>query len=246
MRQFALASMAVLIGGCVFSNIESGLKTLEGRHESVAFDVLGYPSSRYEMGADVVYSWYVNSAGSMILPQTTTTYGTVGSVPFQGTTYGTQVVPYNYNCQIRVIAGRNGVIKSWDYQGNAGGCSAFSSRLGSYAERVNSRSSAKYEPSPHSTDVSPPNAAQETNKGVNQAFERPSLQGRFAKVSIEPFPLYKTPTDSAERIQALSKTKQLLVLEEAGEWVKVETSDNDHAWKVVKGWVRRSGIVGVD
>jgi hypothetical protein len=112
--------------------MERGLNALQGRDVQIAFDVLGYPSGKQEFGNDIVYYWQVDSSGAILLPQTSTTTGYVGMTPVYGSTTYNQVVPVNYNCLIKLVTDDKGVIKTWEYNGNYGGCASYIKRLNRY------------------------------------------------------------------------------------------------------------------
>ncbi len=129
-----LTVLAMLSGCATFGQMEEGLNALMGKDAMVAFDVLGYPSGKQQFGSDTVYVWSVSSSGALVLPQTSTTYGTVGMTPVYGTTTYNQVVPVNYNCLIKLVADSNDRLVKWEYNGNIGGCRNYISRLKGYAD----------------------------------------------------------------------------------------------------------------
>lgn len=128
-----LILIAAIVSGCAtFGQMESGLNSLMGRNETEAFSVLGYPSGKQQFGSDTVYIWEVSNTGTLLLPQTATTYGTVGTIPVYGTTTYNQAVPINNSCLIKIAADSDGTLKNWEYKGNLGGCKNYISRLDSY------------------------------------------------------------------------------------------------------------------
>jgi Cys-rich repeat protein len=130
--------IAILLAGCAtFGQMEDGLRSLMGKSDREAFSVLGYPSAKQEFGNDTVYSWYVSQSGSLFVPQTSTTTGYVGRTPVYGTTTYTQAIPVNYNCQIKLVADKGGILRSWEYNGNIGGCAQYINRLNTYAGSAN-------------------------------------------------------------------------------------------------------------
>ncbi len=134
MRKFWKSLIVIILAGCAtFGQMEDGLRSLMGKSDREAFAVLGYPSAKQDFGSDTVYLWYVSQSGSVFIPQTSTTTGYVGRVPVYGTTSYTQAIPVNYNCQIKLIANRDGILRSWEYNGNIGGCEQYISRLKTYA-----------------------------------------------------------------------------------------------------------------
>jgi hypothetical protein len=121
------------IGGCATSaQMESGLNSLIGRNEQDAFAVLGYPSGKQQFGKDTVYIWEISSTGTLLLPQTVTTYGTVGTIPVYGATTYNQAIPISSNCLIKIAANPAGTLINWEYRGDWSGCSSYINRLGSY------------------------------------------------------------------------------------------------------------------
>jgi len=137
LKVITLLIFAAALGGCAtFGQMESGLNALMGKNEREAFNVLGYPSGKQQFGNDTVYIWSVSSSGVLFLPQTSTTYGTVGTTPVYGTTTYNQVVPVNYNCLIKLVSNSEGTLIHWEYNGNIGGCESYINRLNSYAKSV--------------------------------------------------------------------------------------------------------------
>lgn len=138
MKKLLKLLIVIFLAGCAtFGQMEDGLRSLMGKPDREAFSVLGYPSAKQEFGNDTVYSWYVSQSGSLFIPQTSTTTGYVGRTPVYGTTSYTQVIPVNYNCQIKLVADKGGILKSWEYNGNIGGCAQYIRRLNTYAESEN-------------------------------------------------------------------------------------------------------------
>jgi hypothetical protein len=126
---------AVLVSGCAtFGQLESGLSGLMGRNEREAFAALGYPNTKQEFGGDTVYVWGRSTGGVMFIPQTTTYTGNVGRTPVYGTATSSQMVPVNYNCTIKLVASSSGTLKSWEYDGNIGGCEGYIKRLKAYTK----------------------------------------------------------------------------------------------------------------
>jgi hypothetical protein len=129
-RLISLALGVFALGGCsTFSNIEKGLTALEGRPIQAAFDRLGYPDGQMMVGSETVYTWGRSFTMNMPQYQTATTTGNVGSVPYSANTGYSTTVPMQMQCSIKVVADAAGNIKTWQYDGNMGGCSAYSSAL---------------------------------------------------------------------------------------------------------------------
>lgn len=130
-------SIALIVSGCAtFGQLEDGLNALVGRNEREAFNALGYPNAKQEVGGDVVYVWGRSNSGTLFIPQTALTTGYVGTTPVYGTTTTNQAIAVNYNCTIKIAAGNDGVIRTWEYDGNLGGCGAY---IQMFNEYVNAR-----------------------------------------------------------------------------------------------------------
>lgn len=135
MKFMKFAPLFIFLSACAtFGQMEKGLDALMGKSEQTSFSVLGYPSSKQEFGGDVVYTWFLNQSGTVFVPQTSTTTGYVGRTPIYGTTTYTQAMPVNYSCVIKIIARTDGTLKTWEYNGNIGGCTPYINRLNEYAK----------------------------------------------------------------------------------------------------------------
>lgn len=150
MKKFIVLSfVASLLSGCAtFGQMEEGLNALMGHKDETAFNVLGYPSGKQEFGSDILYIWGRNASGNLALPQTTTTYGNVGTTPFYGTSTSIQNVPYSYNCTIKLMANYQGILSHWEYDGNLGGCTPYIQRLNKFRESPPEKPSPKQAPVP--------------------------------------------------------------------------------------------------
>lgn len=127
--------VTLLASGCATANMENGLNSLMGKPDKEAFAVLGYPNSKQTFGSDTVYYWSRAANATIFLPQTTNTYGYVGSTPVYGTATTNQPTSLNYNCTIQLAADSEGILKSWNYDGNIGGCSPYIKRLKEYTKK---------------------------------------------------------------------------------------------------------------
>ena len=124
-----------LVGCATCGQLEAGLNALVGRPEQDAFSALGYPSGQQQFAGDKVYVWGQSRNATMFMPQTSTTTGYVGTTPVYGSTTSMQAIPMNFNCTIKVIVDGGGTIKTWEYDGNMGGCKPYIDRLNSYFKR---------------------------------------------------------------------------------------------------------------
>lgn len=126
---WVMATVTFLSGCQTFGQLERGLDALMGHSAQEAFGIIGYLTAKQQFGSDIVYVWSTSSSGALVFPSTSHSNGTVGGVGYNGTTTYNQVVPVNYSCLIKLIADENDRLKRWEYEGNIGGCSAYTSRL---------------------------------------------------------------------------------------------------------------------
>lgn len=129
-----IASLIVLLflAGCFDAQMNNGLQALGGSNIETAFRVLGYPDAQQKFGYDTMYIWQTRSSGAIFIPQTSTTFGHVGSTPVYGTTTYNQPIPVTYSCTIKIVTDSLGAIKYSEWGGNAAGCQRYASRLDSY------------------------------------------------------------------------------------------------------------------
>lgn len=155
MRYIIGAALLALSGCTTFSDIEAGLGALEGRRIESAFSALGYPDDTIQVGRDTAYVWGNRQSFNLAVPTSETAYGTVGGRTFSATTYGTSYQQVNYQCDIKVVANSSGMIKAWDYFGNVGGCSRYSTRLRQVAEKSELKLKAPSKPAVPNKPIDP-------------------------------------------------------------------------------------------
>ena len=216
----ALIFSFVLFGCSTFADIQGGLSAMVGKPVSTAIEVLGYPNSRMDIGSDEVYIWKVDQTGVVYVPQTLTTTGQVGSTNFSSLSTYSQAQIHQSVCTVRVISGRNGLIKSWDFSGNISGCESFSGSLDRFSK-------ANPVPEPQILDSGP--SAQE-KWGVGD-----SVIGRSSTS------LHIEPSHTSDILLWLSysggKGKQGVVLEIKGDWARL-TVDGITGWSYVPTLVK--------
>jgi hypothetical protein len=116
MKKFLLLiALAALATSCASTSVTNGLTALQGKHIDDAVGVLGYPDGKTEFGDDTIYTWG-HSSTSVIYS-------------------GFQAVPVHAQARIKIIAGNNGYIKTWEWSGNENGLQRYAGRLGEYARR---------------------------------------------------------------------------------------------------------------
>jgi hypothetical protein len=131
MKKGVIAALVGALGlsGCVTSRMNDGLSDLVGLDVDAAVAVLGYPDGQREMMGDTLYIWSSNHNVVLPMATTTTTTGNFGGVPYYGSTTGMGYMPANLNCTIQLAVGPNKVIKSWQWNGNMGGCQPYARSL---------------------------------------------------------------------------------------------------------------------
>jgi hypothetical protein len=121
--------LAGLSGCTTFSTLDKGLQTFVGKPPQEAFDVMGYPKGEDRIAGRTVYVWGRHFSMAMPLSTNSTTTGSVAGTPFTATTSGTQWVDGEYECNVRLFVGDDGLVRNYDWSGNMGGCEAFAHRL---------------------------------------------------------------------------------------------------------------------
>jgi hypothetical protein len=106
----------------VSSALDSNLDAMIGQPVEAAVARLGQPMAAVPVGADLVYGWghaftkteFTNAAA-----------GWVDAASSQGGVFPAPRRTVPDSCVIRVVVGPNGLIRDWDYQGNARGCRSY-------------------------------------------------------------------------------------------------------------------------
>lgn len=126
---FAAAVAATLTGCVTFGDLDRGLQSLVGQPLDRAVDVLGYPTTQLQVAGDTVYVWSVDRRGTLLMPQTTTMNGYVGTTPVGGSATTMQAVPMHGDCTIKLGVGADNVVKRYDWEGNHMGCDSYAMRV---------------------------------------------------------------------------------------------------------------------
>ena len=111
------------------SNMNHTLDSLVGQPVDAAFARLGEPVGSAVMGEYTVYGWGESSVKEVAVVSTGVSDGAAWSAPFQGKVSATTRVPVSHRCEIRVMAGPDGLIEGWHYAGNVGGCESYADQL---------------------------------------------------------------------------------------------------------------------
>jgi hypothetical protein len=128
-RILAVVGLALGLSGCLSDQMNTGLSFMVGQNIQFAVSRLGYPDGQREMLGDTIYVWSTSREVNLPMMTTSTTTGSVGTVPIYGQTMSTQFVPANFNCTIELGAGPDNIIKSWQWSGNIGGCMQYARAL---------------------------------------------------------------------------------------------------------------------
>lgn len=109
--------------------MNDGLMRLVGTPIKSSFSILGFPTQKQDLADLTVYVWKREGADLISVPQVDTVprWTSVGPA-VRGVTRET-VVPMTYSCTIKLAADQAGIIRSWEWDGNAPGCSSFAKKL---------------------------------------------------------------------------------------------------------------------
>ena len=130
MRAALILFSAMALSACAtFSNMETGLNALIGQHINTVFARIGYPQGQMQIGNETVYAWGRSFSVNMPQYNQANTTGRIGSTPYSATTGYTTYNNVEYQCNIKVIVGPDQIVRTWEFDGNIGGCDTYSRRL---------------------------------------------------------------------------------------------------------------------
>jgi len=220
------ANITLAISGCTtFSQIESGLRTLEGKHQSRIFRLLGPPYSSNQSEDGAMYSWYTEKSGSIMIPVMSSTFGSIGSIPVQSNS--------------------KQIIQSTSYSGNIGGCIGFGNVLGNYAaeeKRLDQDEQAINKIRKQRTEEINETRGNDTKESNSEH----SLQGRTVSLKLTPYAMYSEPNRHSNRVQILTSDDRMVVLEEHVEWLFIETNDKTSFTRKITGWIHKAAVKRID
>ena len=108
------------------AGLDSHLDALVGQPVAVALAQLGQPIASVPMGTDTVYGWgHAFTSTELLHPMPDVAAGAHA----QGGVFPPPRRTVQDNCVIRMVAGPDGLIRDWDYQGNSRGCRALGHSL---------------------------------------------------------------------------------------------------------------------
>jgi hypothetical protein len=130
------ASLSLSLSACAAhsqqgsASLHSTLDAIVGQPIEVAVSRLGAPIGSAPVGSDTVYGWgHAFTSTELLHP----TPGFIDAASSQGGVFPAPRRAVQNECVVRVLAGADGVIRDWDYYGNARGCRAYAIRLAGQA-----------------------------------------------------------------------------------------------------------------
>ena len=126
----SLLVIALLVCGCATTaKYDTKLNTWVGAREAALIGAWGVPDKVYTMNdgkraIEYVQKETVETGGyNYSEPQTTYQSGTIGGVPYSGTstTYVRETMPvqkYKLSCRTSFVINNNGTVESWHHEGN--------------------------------------------------------------------------------------------------------------------------------
>jgi hypothetical protein len=123
----AIIAASLALSACATHQASAGLdgsfRAMIGQPVEVALARLGQPIAAVPMGTDTVYGWgYVFSGTEVLIP---TAGAGIEAADFRGGVFPPPRRTVQNSCVIRMVAGADGLIRDWDYQGDDRGCRAF-------------------------------------------------------------------------------------------------------------------------
>lgn len=131
MKKLSCVFLGLLVSGCAgnLEKFQQGYPLLKGKYIEEVVAYLGTPDAEQTIMGKKVYEWRNTSYGvssSPVTQNTTfTTYGATGPVTTFGTTTGYVTGTSEYQCSLKVVTEKNGIISESTYSGAPGGCSKY-------------------------------------------------------------------------------------------------------------------------
>lgn len=130
-KKISCIILGLLVSGCAgdLERFQQGYPLLKGKNIKEVVAYLGTPDTEQTIMGKKVYEWRNTSYGVSSSPvmqnATFTTYGATGPVTTYGTTMGHVTGTSEYQCTLKVVTEKNGVISESTYNGAPGGCSKY-------------------------------------------------------------------------------------------------------------------------
>lgn len=137
-----LCTLCFSFVGCVSSMMDDGLNVMLNKPVEVSFGVLGYPTSKMQIGGNTLYTWDCGTGGAAFVPTTASSVSTIGygAPPIYTTTTVNQMVPTHYSGRIQILVNKKGKIINHSWQGQNGALIAPAKQLKRYAKSVRGES----------------------------------------------------------------------------------------------------------
>ncbi|WP_155122689.1 hypothetical protein [Burkholderia ubonensis] len=134
MKKMLIALAPMALAGCMtWGGFEQNLTSLVGEPLDVAVSKLGYPNGERNVAGHHIYVWSSSSTGIVTMPQTSygtaTAFNSFGSTTAFGSTTTYVPMAVGYNCEIDLEVDMANRIRSYQYNGNIGGCMRYNRRL---------------------------------------------------------------------------------------------------------------------
>ena len=132
--RIAIVAASLALAACATpqasASLDSHLGALVGQPVAVAVARLGQPIATAPMGADTVYGWgHAFTSTELLTPLPDIAAGAHSN----GGIFPPPRQTVQNDCVIRIVAGPDGRIRSWDAQGNDRGCRGYADRLAGQA-----------------------------------------------------------------------------------------------------------------
>lgn len=125
----AIAMIAALAACAGVSSLRDDLQPLVGQDIKAAVAVLGYPDGQREMLGDTIYVWSSSRSVPLLFPTSSTTTGTVGGTTVIAASNSYRPVTGIFHCTIQMAVDSANRIKSYQVDGNNGGCARYARRV---------------------------------------------------------------------------------------------------------------------
>lgn len=125
------AGAAVTLAACAtsFSSLQQELPRLVGQDLSVAIGMLGAPDGKVDLPGAAVYVWDTAATFTAPAVSSSTTAGTVGTIPFQAHTTSHRIESSDLRCRLKLTTSAQHRVTEWTVDGDNGACFKFSDRL---------------------------------------------------------------------------------------------------------------------
>lgn len=140
MRKLSWILLGCLVSSCAgdLDRFQQGYPLLKGKNIKEVVAYLGMPDTEQTIMGKKVYEWRNTSYGVSTTPvmqnTTFTTYGATGPVTAFGTTMGHIKGTSEYQCTLKVVTEKNGIVSESTYSGAPGGCAKYGSAIESLTQ----------------------------------------------------------------------------------------------------------------